>query len=501
VRNPARTLYSQIAALYLLLLLAFSALAIAITARQLDSFLQEVEQRLNRNLAAQLARELEPALQSGLGSTDAERAVSRVRGINPGIDLYVLGEQGRVLASFTGKSAARRRIDIQPVRRFLARDAMLPILAGDPGDGDGDKVFSAAPLALPGERAFLYVILRGMPFETAASMLSTSYIVRGVGGVLSMVLLGTLAAGLILFAVLTRRFRRLTQVVRRFQEGAYDERADVEPHDQIGRLAAAFNEMAATIEVQVDALKRTDEARRALAANISHDFRTPLTSLRGYTERLSRADERLDPAERRQTLGAILKSATQLQHLADQLAAIVQLDVANHREAQFEAFSIAELVQDTAAKFAPAAERAGITLRIVSHEGVPPVKGDIALIERVISNLVDNSLDNTPAGGHIEISLPVEGDAVRVRVSDTGRGISADELARVTQRFFRTRESRSSGHAGTGLGLAIAQEIVMKHGGTLDIESRVGFGTTVSFRLDAAASGAGRPAQPPPVLT
>jgi two-component system OmpR family sensor kinase len=224
-----------------------------------------------------------------------------------------------------------------------------------------------------------------------------------------------------------------------------------------------------------------------LAANISHDFRTPLTSLRGYTERLLRSGDRLDPAESRRTLDSILKSATQLQHLADQLAAIVQLDVANHSELHCEPFSIAELVQDVAAKFAPVAERSGIALRVANPETVPAVTGDIALVERAISNLVDNALDNTPSGGHIEIGLNGDGDAVRVRVSDTGRGIPADELARVTQRFFRTRESRSRGKSGSGLGLAITQEIVERHGSRLEIESRVGTGTVVSFKLSASS--------------
>ena len=485
MRSPARTLYSQIAVLYLLLLLAFSAVAIVLTTRQLDGFLEELEQRINRTLADHLAHELAPAFSTGLHSESAELAVKRIGGINPGIDIYVLAEDGRVAASYTGRSPARERIDVQPIRAFLGKNAMLPIRAADPSMGAGDKVFSAAPLAVGPDAGYLYVILRGMPFETTANMLSTSYILRGVGGVLLTVLVLTLAAGLILFSVLTRRFRRLTLTVRNFQDGAYSERADVDPPDQIGRLGSAFNEMAATIEAQVDALKRTDEARRALAANISHDFRTPLTSLRGYTERMLHAEDRLTSDERRDHLGAVLKSAAQLERLADQLAAIVQLDAGNHRPVQFEPFSIAELAQDAVAKFAPIAEQHGVTLTVMDPQHVPQVKGDIALIERALSNLMDNALNATPRGGRIEIALPVSEGRVTVRVSDTGRGIALEELPLVTQRFFRTRESRASGTQGSGLGLAIVAEIVEKHGGTLKIDSRIGTGTTASFTLEA----------------
>ena len=489
MRNPARTLYSQIAALYLLLLLAFSAIAIVLTARQLDGFLEELEQRLNRSLADHLAHELAPAFRGGLDSDEARQAVQRISGINPGIDIYVLAADGRVAASFTGKHAIREQIDVQPIRKFLGKDAMLPIRAADPGDGAANKVFSVAPLALSaaGGDGYLYVILRGMPLESAANMLSTSYILRGASGVLLTVLVATVAAGLILFSVLTRRFRRLTLTVKRFQDGAYHERADIEPRDQIGRLATTFNEMAATIEAQVDALKQTDESRRALAANISHDFRTPLTSLRGYAERMLHANERLTTTERREHLDAMLKSAAQLEHLADQLAAIVQLDAGNHGSVRLETFSIAELAQDAVAKFAPVAEQRGVTLALIEPQNVPWVKGDIALIERALSNLIDNALNATPRGGRVEIALPVRDGRVVVRVSDTGRGIAADELPLVTQRFFRTRESRASGTKGSGLGLAIAQEIVAKHGGILDIESAVGAGTTAAFSLEAIA--------------
>jgi two-component system OmpR family sensor kinase len=497
MRNPARTLYSQIAALYLLLLLAFSAIAIVLTARQLDGFLEELEQRLNRSLADHLAHELAPAFHGRLDSDEARQAVRRISGINPGIDIYVLSADGGVVASFTGERVIRDHIDVQPIRKFLGKDAMLPIRAADPGDGAADKVFSVAPLALGAtagagssgatDGGYLYVILRGMPLESAANMLSTSYILRGASGVLLTVLGATVAAGLILFSVLTRRFRRLTLTVKRFQEGAYHERADVEPRDQIGRLAATFNEMAATIEAQVDALKQTDEARRALAANISHDFRTPLTSLRGYAERMLHANERLTATERCEHLDAMLKSAAQLERLADQLAAIVQLDAGNHAAVRVETFSIADLAQDAVAKFAPLAEQRGVTLALLEPQGVPWVKGDIALIERALSNLIDNALNATPRGGRVEIALPVRDGRVLVRVSDTGRGIAADELPLVTQRFFRTRESRAAGTKGSGLGLAIAQEIVAKHGGTLDIDSAMGAGTTAAFSLEAIA--------------
>jgi two-component system OmpR family sensor kinase len=482
MNSATSTLYWRIVGLYLLLLLAFSSVATLLAAKQFEGFLGEVEQRLNRSLAVHLAHELAPALNAQ--DRDAvNQSVRRIAGINPSIDIYILSSDGLVITSFTGKPVLRHQVDIDPVRRFLAKDASLPIRATDPGDPKADKVFSAAVMPATPAGGYLYAILPGMPFETAAHMVRTSYVLRGAASVLAAVLLATFLAGLLFFYILTRRFQRLTLTVKRFQEGAFHERADVSPKDQIGRLAATFNDMAATIESQFEALRQTDEARRALASNIAHDFRTPLTAIRGYADRLSRADDRLSLSERREHLSVILKSAGQLEHLANQLAIMVQLDGSGDYVLKLESFSIAELVQDAVVKFAPVAQEEGVRLMLLNPQNVPPIMGDIALLERAIANLIDNALKSTGRDGHVSITLPVSESHVTFRIEDSGCGIDADEIPLITHRFFRTARSRSLKLEGSGLGLAIVDEILKMHGTKLHIESRIDMGTVFSFAL------------------
>ena len=472
MKTAASTLYWRIVGLYLILLLGFCAVATFLAAKEFEGFLGEVEQRLNRNLAVHLGHELGPALNAQ--DRDAvKQAVRRITGLNPSIDIYLLSSDGRVTAAFTGKPVVRERVDIAPIRRFLAEDASLPIRSTDPGDPKSDKVFSAAPVPGTPGGGYLYAILPGMPFETAAHMVRTSYVLRGAATMLAAVLMATLLAGLWLFFILTRRFRRLTLTVKRFQEGAFHERAEVTPKDQIGRLGATFNEMAATIETQFEALKRTDDARRALASNISHDFRTPLTALRGYADRLLRADDRLSLPERREHLDVILKSAAQLEHLANQLSVMVRLDGSGDYSLKLEPFSIAELVQDAVLKFALLAQELGISLVLLDPRSVPQVTGDIALLERAIANLIDNALKSTAHGGRVSISLTVTSSHVTVHIEDTGYGIAADEIPLLTQRFFRTTRSRALKTQGSGLGLAIVDEILKMHDAELKIESRI----------------------------
>jgi signal transduction histidine kinase len=153
---------------------------------------------------------------------------------------------------------------------------------------------------------------------------------------------------------------------------------------------------------------------------------------------------------------------------------------------RMEPFPIAELAHDVAVKFMPEAKRRGVRLDVHVTDDLPSVIADIWLVERVLSNLIDNALRATPAGGTVDLDVQRSGAGVAVAVIDTGCGIEPDELALVTQRFYRTRRSQSE--AGSGLGLAIAKDILARHDAQLEIDSRIGCGTVVRFVLAAARS-------------
>ena len=155
---------------------------------------------------------------------------------------------------------------------------------------------------------------------------------------------------------------------------------------------------------------------------------------------------------------------------------------------QVEVFPLAELVQDVVMQCGPEAERREITLRAVLPEaGGAPVQADIGLIERVLSNLLDNALHYTPPGGTVEVRLASADGVARVEVADTGVGIPPDQLPHVFDRFYRASAARTRENGdGAGLGLAIAQRIVDLHGGTIGVESAVGEGTRFAFTLPLA---------------
>jgi signal transduction histidine kinase len=359
------------------------------------------------------------------------------------------------------------------------------LLGDDPRNPGSKKAFSVAPIQIGKEmQGFLYVILGSEQFDSAVEMIRerylTSTIIRGL--LLSVLVTGII--GLILFAFLTRRLRRMKRVVQDFEQGQLERRVDIRSGDEIGQLAACFNKMADTIVANMEELKKTDKIRRELIANVSHDLRSPLASIKAYLETLQIKENDLTAALRQEYIANILNVANGLENLVEQLFELSKLD-ARQIQPHLEPFSIADLVQDVVMQFKPAAEKSGIRLEAELPEQLPQVYADIGLIERALSNLIDNALRYTPEGGAVNVRIESGDKKVRVYVSDTGYGIEKEELPLIFDRFYRVEKSRAKTTGGCGLGLAITKKILEIHKSTINVESRVNAGTTFCFILDA----------------
>ncbi len=489
-----QSLHGRLTALYLALLLVAVGACLGLASWQVERYVREVEQRVNRPVARALARELAPSLRRGLDTPATREAVRHAQALHPALDIYFLDAEGGVVREFKQQGApARHRVALAPIRTFLADSTRLPLFGDDPAEPEGTEVFSATPVTYgAGQQGYLYAILRGMPHTSAAARVQESYVLRmlAVAILIAVVLAGL--GGAALFGVLTRRFRTLTGTVERFRAGDFAARAPEGRGDEIGRLGRTFNEMAERTRAHLDALHEADDARRALAENVAHDLRGSLTSTRDAAERLLDDDSTASRDTQRAAARSILDDVGRLTALTDQLALLSDLD-AQRLTPLAEPLSAADLAQDVALRFQPEASRLGITLTPLFDRPLPPVYADIALVERVLANLIENALKHTPAGGTVRVGGQAEGDRVRLVVSDTGHGIAPDDLPLVTRRFYRTVESRARGTTGSGLGLAIARELVELHGGALEIESALGAGTTVAFTLPTQAPAPGGP--------
>jgi signal transduction histidine kinase len=461
-----KSLYAKLAVVLLGIFLVAAAMNVALTIYTSRLYDEEATQKLNRGLAATIARQ-RPVIHHGtIDWKVLDNVFDALMAVNPSIEIYLLDGRGNILAfSAPPGKIKRKSVSLGPVKLFLAGHR-LPIRGDDPRDLDRRKIFSVTRV----DDGYLYVILGGEQQQSAMSHIQASWILQQSMMLAVAALVFALAAGLVLFGAMTRRLRNLASAV----ESNAEVRLPVNGSgDEVDRLAHAF-------ERQVQMLKEVDLHRRELIANVSHDLRTPLASLQGYIETLILKEGQLSADEQRRFLEIASKHSERLGKLIDELFELAKLD-AKVTPLHVEAFSMAELVQDVVLKFQLRAEQAGVRLGAEFDPALPLVMGDIALIERVLENLIENAIRYTPAGGSVTVSLMPQDGKLAVRVSDTGCGISEESLPFIFDRFWRGEESTPRG--GAGLGLAIAKRILELHGASLIAQSQRNAGTTFSFAV------------------
>jgi signal transduction histidine kinase len=264
-------------------------------------------------------------------------------------------------------------------------------------------------------------------------------------------------------------------------EGRYHERVDVpggadwDKLDELGRLAVSFNQMAAQLE-------QVENTRRELIGNVTHELRTPLSSIKGSMEGLIDGVLPAEPA----TFHQIYREADRLQRLVNDLQELSRVE-AGAFEMNVRPVFIRDLVEATVARLGYQFEGKGVALSTDVPADLPPVLADPDRMGQVLLNLVGNALQYTSAGQRVRIVARRQGAEVRISVIDTGIGIAAEHLSLIFTRFYRVDRSRSRVGGGSGIGLTIARRLVEAHGGRIWAESPgLGKGSTFTFTLPLA---------------
>jgi signal transduction histidine kinase len=449
----------------------------------------EFDQTVNRDLARNYAASNFLLTDAPLTMDTLHLGIRKLAAANPEVDIYLLEDDGGIVASSVPETEWRRtRIDMSPIHEFLAGRG-APILADDPRDPSREEVFSVTPVSIADCPAdYLYIVLRRGEHQPGAARLRTNYAVGEGAGVILTAALLAVGLSLLFLRLLTRRLGVLETAIRDFRDAhGIATPTHREPErplggDEVDRLEALFGDLARRIEGQMEALKTTDVMRRDLLANVSHDLRTPLTTLRAHLETLQMKRSELTEDERGEYLQVAMRQSRRIGLLVEQLLEAAKLD-AGQVTVNVENFLIGELLQDVVQKFALAASDRGVVLDAEIVSATTVVNGDIALLERVLDNLIENALRHTPAGGRVTVAAEPHGDAVRVAVRDTGAGLTPAEAERVFDRFYRGDPNRSSTAGQSGLGLAIVKSILELHGTTIAVDSRPGDGACFFFDL------------------
>ena len=302
------------------------------------------------------------------------------------------------------------------------------------------------------------------------------------------VALAVILFSLLLARSLTRPLESLTVAADQMRRGDYTTRTNPpKSKDELERLAVTFNAMADTIESDVNELRRQEQLRRDLLANIAHDLATPLTAIQGFSEAL--ADGVIvDEEARQETAQLIGREVQRLRRLVSDVRDMTSLDSGRAR-LELAPLDLQALVDETLAVIGPECEQGGITLRNEIDPQTAPVLADSDRITQVLLNLLDNARRHTPEGGGITVSAHSLGKMLRVCVSDSGTGIDTADLPYIFERFYRVDRARTASAGGSGLGLSIVKAIITAHGGTISAESSAGQGTQIYFSLPLVTSG------------
>lgn len=498
------TLRSRLIASYVLIVFLCLALAGGTTLILMRQYQERVELARLRNVATDLSRRL-PAILDRL--PDARDVLRYMRQEALALRLRVMVVDARGLVQY----------DTTADGSLVGQQVLPPQQGGPSPDGeptirrhqtpDGLEFFLVLTPLPPFERQGMlsgeppYLLALAAPFrqirppwrDMLPPLFSSALLALAVSAI----------AAFFLSRSITRPLSAMTRAAEEIARGNYRQSIPVKGEDQIACLAASFNHMALEVE-------RARQTQRDFIANVSHDLKTPLTSIQGFSQAIL---EGAVTAREGYTRAAeiIYHESERMGRLVSDLLELARLE-AGQADMACRPVDLQALLSSCAAKLEPRFQAAGVRLHR-DIDSLPAVPGDEHRLEEVIANLLDNAINYTDRGGEVRVAaIPAgvlagrlmmqggegwtlpngmvldDGDWVLVSVSDTGVGIAPEDLPRIFERFYRADKSRSKSE-GSGLGLAIAREIVLGHGGSIGVESTPEVGSRFVVALPVPAKG------------
>lgn len=284
------------------------------------------------------------------------------------------------------------------------------------------------------------------------------------------------ALSLIILLVFTKTvyfpLKKITEGANEYAQGNLGHHIDVNTHDEMGYLAATLNYMS-------DELGKMEEYQKTFIANVSHDFRSPLTSIKGYLEAI--LDGTIPPEMYEKYLNRVITETERLNKLTQGMLTLNSLDSKGYLKRSN--FDINRVIKDTAASFEGTCEEKNINFDLTFSDNIQMVYADLGKIQQVLYNLIDNAIKFSHQDSTIYIQASGKYEKIFVSVKDTGIGIPKESIKKIWERFYKTDLSRGKDKKGTGLGLAIVKEIVQSHGENIDVISTQGVGTEFIFSL------------------
>jgi signal transduction histidine kinase len=437
-----------------LILIGFTVLALVagrqIMAGTMQDFMDGIAEQA-RLVARVMKEPVEEWAENGADQSDLSSSIETYAE-QVSADLQLLDYQGRILASSSGSDT-----NVDVVRTALNGSVSTA--------AQGSTAYAAAPILEEGQ--VIGIVQLAIPINAARVLVWERWLMLGAA-VLALSAMAGLAAYW-LSTTLTRPLAEMQSATIQIAQGDFSQRLPETRQDEIGQLAHAFNYMADQVEAMI-------EEQRSFASNASHELRTPLTAIRLRSEALRDGD--LDAATEQQYVVEIDEEVKRMGDLVQDLLMLSRLD-SGRLEAGREQIDSIRMARQLLGEIAPQTQSHSIAIELDTPPELPLIEASSAHLMIVFRNLLANALKYTPDGGRITWRIRANGDQIHYSISDTGQGISAEDLPYVFDRFYRVDKSRSREVPGVGLGLSLVRMIVEFYGGTVYLTSEgVGQGTT-----------------------
>ncbi len=461
-------IFKRISLLVFALITILGVLFIGITYYSTTTFHLASTELLNKDVAAHIAKFASPFERNGINKRKADSVFQHVMILNPSTEVYFLDTAGNLM-DFYGprKDIKLWKIPLENIKRYILSEGEEYLKSQDPRDPSNDKIFSAAEVISNSKKlGFIYVILGSNEYKNVSEMLFKSHIGSLAIKAFTFIIILSIIFSMLYITRIQRNFNSMIIVLEKFENGDFEARFKTKEKHELAPITHAFNKMADLLVHNITRLTVLENTRKDFITHISHDLRTPLSIARGYTETLliKKQEGTLKREELDNYMQMILNKIFQVEHMVTMLFELTKIESAEFK-LTIEPFVLSEIVQEIVNTFQLNAKEKNINLKCIQSQYHVWVNADISMMERVIQNLIENAIKNTPENGIIEVALQVENNNLIFNVENVGDPLS-DEL-------FDWINNQEQKHEYTnkpiksGLGLIIVKKILHLHGSVL----------------------------------
>ena len=484
MKNIRLTIFSRFAIVIFLITTILGSLFIVITYFATSYYHEASTELLNKDVAWHIAKFTSPFTASGLSKDKADSVFQNAMVLSPSAEVYFLNTEGRVLYYHADEKDIKEwNINLEPVTKYIAAKGQKYLKGIDPRDPEIKKIFSAAEVYDSSKKlGYIYVILDSRRSENMIELLFGSHIVRLAIQAFVIIILLSLIFTLIYLKRTSKNFEQMISVLEKFEAGDYNARFNEKRRDELQPVTHAFNKMANLLSANIAKVTNSEQERKNFIASISHDLRTPLSIARGYIETwmLQKENTNFSLEQQEQYSQLIYGKVLQIEHMVKQLFELSKIEAIEFQPSK-EPFVFSEIVQELIGTFQLSAKEKQINLTCAECLNHVWINADVSMMERVVQNLADNALKNTPAGGSIQVAVTTEKNEVIFSIMNEGKPLSG-ELVQWINNFEFNKSLVGNRPQKAGLGLLIVQKILQLHQASLKHTVENGM-NNFSFRL------------------